>query len=373
MTPPPPTPLAKLLARRIRQSGPLTVAAYMAEALGHPEHGYYRSRDPFGAAGDFITAPEISQMFGELVGLWCVEMWQAMGSPPALRLVELGPGRGTLMADALRAARLRPAFAEALTLHLVETSPALRARQAAALRDAGLTRPPLWHDSLAEVPAGPMLLIANELFDALPIHQYQRTDAGWRERVVTTGEDDEGLRFALAPAGSTFGLVSTAQRQAPIGAIAEVSPVAIGLAAEIARRVSAQGGAALIIDYGPAEGGPGDSLQAVRQHRAADPLAAPGEADLTAHVDFAALARAARELGAAVHGPLAQGIFLSRLGIELRAALLARQASATQARDIAAAVARLLDPAEMGTLFKALAIAAPSLPVPPGFAPPLEE
>jgi NADH dehydrogenase [ubiquinone] 1 alpha subcomplex assembly factor 7 len=365
--------LARLLARRIRQSGPLTVAAFMAEALGHPEHGYYRARDPFGAAGDFVTAPEISQIFGELLGLWCVEMWQAMGSPPALRLVELGPGRGTLMADALRAARLRPAFHDAVTLHLVETSPALRARQTAALREAQPARAPLWHDSLAEVPGGPMLLIANELFDALPIHQYQRTAAGWRERVVSLAEDGENLCFALAPAGSTLGLISAAQRQAPVGAFAEVSPAAIGLAAEIARRVAAQGGGALIIDYGPAESAPGDSLQAVRRHQPTDPLAAPGEADLTAHVDFAALARAARELGAAVHGPVAQGMFLSRLGIEMRAARLAQHASAEQARDIAAAVARLLGPAEMGTLFKALAITAPSLPVPPGFESPVRE
>jgi NADH dehydrogenase [ubiquinone] 1 alpha subcomplex assembly factor 7 len=363
------TPLGRLLARRIRQAGPLTLAQYMAEALGHPEHGYYRTRDPFGAAGDFTTAPEISQIFGELLGLWCVEMWQALGSPPALNLVELGPGRGTLMADALRAARLRPAFRAAASVHLVETSESLRARQAATLAQADPGLAPVWHDSLATVPAGPMLLLANELFDALPIHQFVRTEDGWRERVVALADDGDSLGFGLAPPGPALALLADAQRTAPVGAIAEVSPAAIALAAEIARRAVA-GGAALVIDYGPAASAAGDSLQAVRQHRPVDPLAAPGEADLTAHVDFAALARAAREAGAAVHGPLPQGTFLARLGLEMRAATLLRAATGAQARDIRAAVARLLDPGEMGTLFKALAIVAPSLPVPPGFGPP---
>jgi NADH dehydrogenase [ubiquinone] 1 alpha subcomplex assembly factor 7 len=367
------TPLGRLLARRIRLAGPLTLAQYMAEALGHPEHGYYRTRDPFGAAGDFTTAPEISQIFGELLGLWCVEMWQALGSPAALNLVELGPGRGTLMADALRAARLRPAFRAAATAHLVETSEGQRARQAATLAQAEPALMPVWHDSLATVPDGPMLLLANELFDALPIHQFVRTADGWRERVVAlapdAGADGDSLCFGLAPPGPALALLADAHRAAPVGAIAEVSPAAIALAAEIARR-AAVGGAALVIDYGPAASAAGDSLQAVRQHRPADPLAAPGEADLTAHVDFAALARAAREAGATVHGPLPQGTFLARLGLEMRAAALLRTASPAQARDIRAAVARLLDPAEMGTLFKALAIVAPSLPVPPGFGPP---
>ena len=364
------TTLGRILARRIRQAGPLTVASFMAEALGHPAHGYYRTRDPLGQAGDFTTAPEISQMFGELVGLWCVELWQAMGTPAAVNLVELGPGRGTLMADALRAARLRPGFHAALRLHLVETSPPLREIQAATLRAAAPALTPSWHDSLADVPDGPLLLVANELFDALPIHQFQRTGDGWRERVVTLAGNDETLRFGLAPAGPALALLSPAQRAAPPGAIAEASPAAIALAADIARRVTAEGGAALVIDYGPAESAAGDSLQALRRHQPADPLATPGEADLTAHVDFAALARAAREAGAAVHGPVTQGAFLSRLGIEMRAARLAQRATASQAQDVRAALARLLGPAEMGTLFKVLAIAAPALPVPPGFDPP---
>jgi NADH dehydrogenase [ubiquinone] 1 alpha subcomplex assembly factor 7 len=341
----------------------------MAEALGHPTLGYYRTRDPLGAAGDFTTAPEISQMFGEMIGLWCVELWQAMGGPAPFNLVELGPGRGTLMADALRAARLRPAFAAAARLHLVETSPTLRAAQAARLRDAAPDMAPAWHDGLAGVPDGPLLLIANELFDALPVHQFQHTGEGWRERVVALAEDGETLCFALAPAGPAIALLATAQRAAPAGAIAEVSPASVALAAEIGRRVAAHGGAALIIDYGPAESAAGDSLQALCRHQPVDPLSMPGEADITAHVDFAALARAAREAGAAAHGPLTQGTFLSRLGIEMRAARLLQGATASQARDIRTSLARLLGPAEMGTLFKVLAIAAPSLPAPPGFLP----
>jgi len=257
------TPLGRLLARRIRQAGPLTLAQYMAEALGHPEHGYYRTRDPFGAAGDFTTAPEISQMFGELLGLWCLEMWQALGTPDAVSLVELGPGRGTLLADALRAARLRPAFRAAVTVHLVETSESLRARQATTLAQAEPGVAPVWHESLATVPDGPMLLLANELFDALPIHQFVRAEEGWRERVVALADDGESLCFGLAPPGPALALLGEAQRVAPIGAIAEVSPAAIALAAEIARRAVA-GGAALVIDYGPAASGPGDEVSAGR-------------------------------------------------------------------------------------------------------------
>jgi len=361
------TPLGQLLAQRIRHTGPITVAQYMAEALGHPHHGYYTTRDPFGRAGDFTTAPEISQMFGELVGLWCVAVWQSMGSPPRLCLAELGPGRGTLMADALRAARLRPAFRAAAAVHLVETSPVLRARQAETLRAAEPGFEPVWHESVSTLPEGPLLLIANELFDALPVHQFQRTAEGWRERVVTLDESADQLAFALAPPGPALALLTPAQRAAPPGTVVEVSPACVALASEIARRVAAEGGAALVVDYGPAESAAGDSLQAVQGHRHIDPLAAPGEADLTAHVDFAALAQAARECGAAVHGPVPQGRFLASLGLEARAATLLRRADAAQAASIRAAVARLLAAGEMGTLFKALAIAAPSLPLPPGF------
>jgi len=353
------TPLARLLMRRIALAGPITVAEFMAETLGHPVHGYYQRRDPLGRAGDFITAPEISQMFGELIGLWCVEVWHLMGRPDPYRLVELGPGRGTLMSDALRAARIRPAFAAAMRLHLVETSPYLRERQAAALSG----HHPQWHASFAEVPDGPMLLVANEFFDALPVHQFELRPEGWRERVVAS--EGDSLFFAWTEPGPSFALLSDRQRRGPQ---AEVSPAALGLASEIGRRLARCGGAALVIDYGPGRSLPGESLQAVRRHVPVDPLAEPGEADLSAHVDFAALARAAEAAGALAYGPLPQGELLLRLGLAARAESLLARATPEQAREIAAARRRLLDAREMGTLFKALALTAPGLPIPPGFA-----
>jgi NADH dehydrogenase [ubiquinone] 1 alpha subcomplex assembly factor 7 len=317
-------------------------------------------------------------MFGELIGLWCVDLWERMGAPNPVRLVELGPGRGTLMADALRAARLRPEFLAALDLHLVEISAALRARQAETLRGAAALRsePPLseprWHDSFATVPDGPLLLDANEFFDALPIHQFERTpDAGWQERVVTVDPNNgSAFRFALAPPGPAFGLLGPEWAIAPVGAVAEVCPGGIALAEAIGRRVSGFGGAALIVDYGyGAEARGGGSLQAVRRHGRHDPLEDPGSADITAHVDFAALARAAEGAGAAAWGPVPQGRFLDRLGLRLRAETLLRRATPDQARDIEAAVKRLLEPAQMGTLFKVLTITDPNLPPPAGFDP----
>jgi NADH dehydrogenase [ubiquinone] 1 alpha subcomplex assembly factor 7 len=351
--------LAEFLARRIALTGPITVAEFMAEALGHPVHGYYQRRDPLGSAGDFITAPEVSQMFGEMIGLWCVEVWHAMGGPSPCRLVELGPGRGTLMADALRAARIRPAFAAAMRLHLVETSPHLRERQGEVLA----AHQPQWHANFGEVPDGPLLLVANEFFDALPVHQFLLGPEGWYERVVTA--EGERLAFASAPPGPSFALLTERQRGGPA---AEVSAAALTLAADIGRRVAAHGGAALIIDYGSSQSLPGESLQAVRRHQPVDPLADPGEADLSAHVDFAALARAARQAGAAAYGPLPQGEFLHRIGLDARAASLKARATPTQMHEIDAARRRLLDAREMGTLFKVLAVTAPSLALPPGFA-----
>ncbi len=348
------------LARRIRAAGPLTVADYMAEALGHPRLGYYRRADPFGMAGDFITAPEVSQAFGELIGLWCVEVWRQMGEPAPVRLVELGPGRGTMMADALRAARVRSRFLAASDLHLVETSPLLRARQGETL--AGFK--PAWHDDFADVPDGPLLLLANEFFDALPIHQFQRAREGWRERRVDLAPDGAALRFVLTPPGPALTLVEPIFRAgAPLGAVAEVSPQAQALADAIARRVIAGGGAALVIDY--ADAGEGDSLQAVRRHATHDALGDPGAADLSARVDFAALARAARAAGAGVHGPLPQAELLQRLGIRLRAERL-MDAAPAQAAEVHAGLERLLEIGQMGTLFKALAIAGPGV-APPGF------
>jgi NADH dehydrogenase [ubiquinone] 1 alpha subcomplex assembly factor 7 len=358
-----------MLERRIRDeiaaAGPMDVATFIARALGDPEHGYYRTRDPLGSAGDFVTAPEISQMFGELIGLWCAEVWRRLGAPRPVRLIELGPGRGTMMEDALRAvARAAPDFRAAIELHLIESSPALRAVQRARLADAA----PTWHDDAAAVPAGPALILANEFLDALPVHQLERTDAGWCARQVAI--DPTGrLAFQVAAEPSPHGaLLAQAVAAAPLGSIAELSPAARELVGALARRIVGQGGAALLIDYGHTISAPGDSLQAVRGHRVHPVLEAPGEADLTSHVDFAALAEIAGAL-AAVHGPVTQATFLRQLGIVARAETLAHGKPPAAALGVRAALSRLIEPSQMGTLFKVMAIGAPGDPAPPGFAP----
>jgi SAM-dependent MidA family methyltransferase len=358
------TPLGEDLRRIIAAEGPITVERYMALCLGHPVHGYYTTRDPFGTAGDFTTAPEISQMFGELIGLWTVETWGLMARPGLLRLIELGPGRGTLMQDLLRAARVNPGFIGAAQVHLVETSPALRDIQRATL--AGAAAPVAWHERLSDVPDGPAVLVANEFFDALPVRQFQRTERGWCERLVGLG-DDGGLAFGLAPEPRS----GLPEGDRP-GDVLEWPAAALDLTRELAIRVARHGGAALVVDYGYEGPAFGDTLQAVRRHAYADPLAEPGEADLTVHVDFAKLARAAAAAGAAVHGPVAQGAFLRALGIETRAAVLKRRTTPEQAQAVDDALARLTGAGEggMGKLFKAICFADPALSPPPGFPAP---
>jgi NADH dehydrogenase [ubiquinone] 1 alpha subcomplex assembly factor 7 len=357
--------LARLLAQRIRATGPLSVADFMQEALLHPRLGYYTTRDPLGARGDFITAPEVSQVFGELVGLWCADAWDKMGRPERVVLAELGPGRGTLMADALRALKAVPDLGRALTLHLVETSPVLRRAQAAMLATAS----PSWHDSIAELPEGELILIANEFLDALPIRQLVRGERFWHERLVTLGADGETLAFAIDAAPSpAAALVPESLRAAPAGSLCEVRPAALALAAGLGARLRQQGGVALFIDYGHCPSACGDTLQALRRHRSHDVLDDPGEADLTAHVDFAAFAAAARDAGARAWGPEPQGGFLAALGLAERAAALIARATPAQLLAIESGCRRLIDPAEMGTLFKALALTAPALTAPAGFA-----
>jgi NADH dehydrogenase [ubiquinone] 1 alpha subcomplex assembly factor 7 len=360
------TPLEAELRRIIAADGPISVATFMGLCLGHPVHGYYMTRDPFGRAGDFITAPEISQMFGELIGLWAAAVWQAMGAPAQVALVELGPGRGTLMADALRAARVVPAFAAALDVYLVETSPVLQRRQQEIL--AASSVPIAWHREFASVPSGPLIVIANEFFDALPVHQAVKTERGWHERMVGVGPDDR-LTFALHPdpIPGFAAVVPEPVAKASAGAVYEWRSGDV--VADIASRVARDGGAALVVDYGHSESALGETLQAVGRHGFADPLAAPGEVDLTAHVDFAALARMAQAAGARVHGPVTQGDFLRRIGIEARAAALHDTATAAQATDVDAALARLTGGGRdsMGELFKATAFADPELGALPGF------
>jgi NADH dehydrogenase [ubiquinone] 1 alpha subcomplex assembly factor 7 len=328
----------------------------MATCLGDPEHGYYMQKEPFGSHGDFITAPEVSQMFGELVGLWAVATWERIGEPAAFVLAELGPGRGTLMADIIRTAHLRPAFLEAAQVHLVETSPRLREVQKATLSPTGMAVH--WHGRVEDIPRGPTVFLANEFFDALPVRQFQWDGAHWNERVV--GLDDQG--------GLTLGLKPVDQRPLgaplPKGAIIEASPASGAIVATIGERIARDGGAALIIDFGSDAPGTGNTLQAVRQHKYADPLAEPGEADLTAHVDFAALTRAADAAGAECRQVISQGEFLVRMGLVERANVLGR-GKTTKTRDaIAAAMERLAGKKAMGELFKVLAISTSGVKLP---------
>lgn len=355
------TPLGEQIARLIRAAGPIPISQYMALALGHPEHGYYMTRDPLGARGDFITAPEVSQMFGELAGLWIADNWLKQGRPSPFILCELGPGRGTLMADALRALRSVPGFLDAARLNLVETSPALRAAQRTRLPQA------TWHDRFDDVPEGPLFLIANEFFDALPIAQFAKTERGWCERHVALSEDGLRLVPALAPHATAANVLPPAVREAPTGSIAEISPASLAIAEAIGARISKSGGAALFIDYGHAKSAAGDTLQAMRAHRYADPLEAPGEADITAHVDFEALALGVSRGGARVCGPVEQGAFLRALGIEARAAALKARADARQAQDVDSALHRLTAPDQMGSLFKVLGVVPAAAPAPAGF------
>ena len=318
--------------------------------MGRANAAYYAAHDPY---ADFTTSPEITQVFGELLGAWAAVVWRQMGSPGRVRLVECGPGRGTLMADALRAAAFAAPFRAALSVHLIETSPRLRALQAAAVPGA------IWHDTLDDVPGGPMILLANEFLDALPIRQFVRRSEGWAERFVESG--------AWVEQPSDFGAV--APLGAPsVGAVQEVNEAAAAVVHGAALRLVRDGGAALFLDYGPAESAPGDSLQAIRGGRPGDPLADPGAADLTAHVDFAALGRAARAGGAAVHGPVAQGLFLAQLGLFQRTGRLAQTQGPARAAALVQAAQRLAEPDRMGGLFKAIAVCDPALGALPGFA-----
>lgn len=348
------------IALMIEAEGPIGVDRFMALALGHPRHGYYMTRDPFGFEGDFITAPEISQIFGELLGLLAAMHWQQMGEPRRVALVELGPGRGTLMADALRAAKALPGFAAALEVHLVEMSPVLRRAQGETLAECG--HQPRWHLTIDDLPDDlPLIILANEFFDALPVRHFQRLADGWHERLI--GLDAERrLAFGLAPEP-----VAQITLAGPEGALFETSPIGLDIMRRLAGRLVRQTGMMLVVDYGHIRSGFGESLQAVRQHRFTPVLEAPGEADITAHVDFATLAIAAKRSGADVHPFLTQATLLERLGIDNRAKILKAKAENPAAID--AAVQRLTGTGEagMGQLFKALAITSPGSAVPAGF------
>lgn len=348
------TPLGQLIAARIAATGPVTLADYMADCLLHPEHGYYTRREPFGRAGDFITAPGISQMFGELLGLALAQYWLDLGRP-AFTLAEAGPGRGTLMADVLRATAKVPGFHQAARVVLVEASPRLRAIQREALRGYDAT----WAGHLSELPQAPLFLLANEFFDALPIRQFTRRGTFWAETMV--GLSQGRLAPGLSPPAPVAAL-DHRLADVPEGGVVEICPAAAPMMAEIAGRIAGHGGLALVVDYGGWQS-LGDTFQAMRAHGYADPFDAPGEADLTAHVDFQALAAAARPARTAY---TTQGALLGALGIAQRARALAVGGGEAPL----AAARRLTDPAEMGSLFKVLAVFPPDAPPPPGFARP---
>ncbi len=354
-------PLLSEVKKLIRSSGPMPVWRYMELCLLHPQHGYYIARDPLGREGDFTTAPEVSQMFGELLGLWAASVWKAIGSPALLRLIELGPGRGTMMADALRALRVLPPLYQALSVHLVEINPVLREQQRATLQGV---RHIAWHNRIDEVPDGPCIIFANEYFDALPVHQMVKRDTGWHERVVDLDENDRlilGVESEPTPRFEV--LLPPLVRAAPVGAVFEWRPDTEIM--KLATRVRDQDGAALLIDYGHMRSDAGDTFQAISRHSYTDPLKAPGQADLTAHVDFQAMAHAAEDLGARVHGPVTQGEFLKQLGIETRAVSLMSKASHEVSEDIARALKRLIGGGRggMGSMFKVLGISHPNLTV----------
>jgi SAM-dependent MidA family methyltransferase len=354
------TPLEAELIRMIEAAGPMPLDRYIALSLGHPAHGYYMTRDPFGQAGDFTTAPEVTQMFGEILGIWCMQCYQLMGRPKHLDLIELGPGRGTLMSDLLRAARVMPDFLHSLSVRLIEFSPVLRLSQEQVL--GGSPVPITWHESFEAIAPAPSLIIANEFFDALPIRQFQRLKQGWAERAL--GAREGTLAIGLVPV--SFRLPDWAG-SAVEGDVVEIRPAAAHWAAGIAERLMKHPGAALIIDYGHLRSSPGDTLQAVRRHSAVSILDHPGESDLTAHVDFEALTAALRDTGAKPWPPMTQQDFLHAMGLKLRASILARNATAEQKRDLEAALERVAGPRQMGQMFKVLAATSPSLPRPHPF------
>ncbi|MGF1543692.1 MAG: class I SAM-dependent methyltransferase [Parvularculaceae bacterium] len=365
-----PTPLEARLRRLIEANGPITVADYMSDALFHPHDGYYAGggaragASPVGADGDFVTAPEISQIFGELIGAWLVQSWIDLGAPTPFNLVELGHGRGALMADALRAAKARPEFLAAARIQLVESSGRLRHEQRQRLIDLG---PPIdWADAFADTPAGPFLLIANEFFDCLPIRQFARTETSWRERLIGLGDD--GLAFVHAPTPPPATTPLPTRAGVEPGDVYELGEAGEALMEGVATRLVADGGRALVIDYGHAADGCGDTLQAVRDHKPWPPLARPGEADVTAHVNFERLMRAAFDAGAAAAGPVPQGAFLDRLGLAARVERLTAGAPADAAERVRAGAFRIAAPTQMGEIFKAICVSAPGLPPPAGFA-----
>jgi NADH dehydrogenase [ubiquinone] 1 alpha subcomplex assembly factor 7 len=357
--------IADRLRQRIRETGPLSIAQFMTEALFDPRDGYYATKDPIGAGSDFITAPEISQMFGEFVGLWAAQSWMDMGRPDPFHLVELGPGRGTMMADALRAGRSVPGFIEAARISLIEASAALKAVQAQTLGPSGAQIQ--WIDRLENVPAGPSIILGNEFLDCLPVRQAVRHENRWHERMVGLTETDDQFIFVLGPPlGVDEILIPERLRRSPDDTLVEIRPGDRQITELIGRRFADHAGRALFIDYGPATSEAGDTLQAIKSHQKVAPLSAPGTADLTARVDFESLLGFAASRALTTYGPVEQGKFLLDLGMEARAAALLQSAPEEKAK-IARQLWRLTDGDQMGSLFKLVCLDSVGLNPPPGF------
>lgn len=354
MNPPLDNPLAHRMARMIKAAGPISLAEYMHIAMADPAHGYYATRPAIGAKADFITAPEVSQMFGELIGIWCATSWQAIGAPNRFTLAEAGPGRGTLMADLLRAAASVPGFVNAANIVLIETSPAMRACQRQTL--AAHAKRLAWTDRLETLGNAPLIVIANEFLDVFPMRQYVKSNGNWHERRIGLDKNGGFVSVLDGPLADT-GILPIRHKAEPDGSAFEVSPAREAWAQMLAERLAAQGGSALLIDYGHSRHGFGDTFQAVRQHRSADPLADPGFADLTSHVDFEAVAAAARRGGALASPIVSQGDFLLEMGLSQRAGQLAKGKSAAQKQQIRIDADRLAHREKMGALFKVLALA----------------
>ncbi|MDE1901180.1 MAG: SAM-dependent methyltransferase [Alphaproteobacteria bacterium] len=343
--------LEAIIRDAIDARGAMTIAAYMEMALQHPQYGYYRVREPVGRAGDFVTAPEVSQMFGEMIGMWCAQSWKMLGCPSPFALVELGPGCGTMMRDILRATAHVGGFHDAMQLFLIDSDAALRDRQREALAD----RPPRYIETIGQLPSMPAMIVANEFFDALPVRQFEMTFQGWAERVVVVGE--AGLGMALRPvSGEEAVLIPPAWRDARPGAVFEISPAAQGVMRDVAARLVRDKGAMLVVDYGYAAPPGYATVQAVSRHERADIFDRPGEVDLTAHVDFTALAGAARAAGAAASDIVGQGMFLKNLGIDIRADMLKKRATLPQTAAIDCDLERLVSPDKMGELFKVIEV-----------------
>ncbi|MEC8621683.1 MAG: SAM-dependent methyltransferase [Pseudomonadota bacterium] len=363
------SPLEAYIKRLIKKMGPIPVSQYMALALGHPKHGYYHKQNPLGANGDFITSPEISQVFGEICGMYLASMWQQIGRPSQTRLVELGPGRGTLISDILRAASFVPNFLQSLSIHLVETSRALRTQQENLLKKKFREIDVNWHLRFDQIPEGPVLLVANEFFDALPAEQFVKAPTGWNQRCVGLSKREE-LTFSERQLDQNFefNIPLSVGETAKIGDIYEICFPAHQIIEELSKRIGENGIGALVIDYGHIQAGLGDTLQAVSSHQYVDPLISPGDSDLTTHVDFSALHRIADLESTRVSGPINQGSFLESMGIVERTEILARNIPPNLLKDFVTATKRLTEPKGMGSLFKVMVLTNSQQPAPPGFS-----